>query len=230
MWCCILLAFSIPSLYNGNFTLSGVGSEFSKIQVNTPIGVFHVSRFPLDTHLLAYLDGYRRVTEITYVNDVVGVTSLRISDEVKSPLGLCIVLNKILRGKYLPAEVEGWYYIPDSGNKFGVSTDMLRIMESDELTAMCEYYRLNTLLDASELSEELLTSTIESDNSAIVLMHGYYPLLVYQKVGSHFYAYDPIRRTDKAFLEKDLSGAYIYRYGLLTYYGGEVVKCLDTLG
>lgn len=230
VWCCTLLFLFIPKLYNGNFTPVIEDHDFKFIQFNTPVGAFHVSRFPFDTQLLSYLDGYDRLVEVTYVNDVIGIAHLRTTCEVKSPIGFCIVVNKILRGKYIPYEVAEQYSIPNHRNgKYGVSTDMLRILEVNELTAMCEYYRQSTLLEYTELSEEVLAELIEKDNSAIVLMHNYYPLLVYQKTGSNFYAYDPIRRSDKAYLVKNSEGDYVYKYGLLTFAGGEVVKCLDTL-
>lgn len=230
MWCCTLLLFSIPKLYNGNFAFTTQTPEFAFIQLNTPVGVFHVSRFPFDTQLLAYLDGYNRLIDITYVNDVVGIAYLRMTCEIKSPLGFCIVVNKILRGKFIPFEVDEQYCVLSGRRgKYGLSTDMLRVLKIEELTALCEYYRKNTLLEHMELNEESLTEIVEKDNSAIVLMHNYYPLLVYQKTGSDFYAYDPIRRTDKALLQKNLEVGYVYRYGLLTYVGGEVVRCLDTL-
>jgi hypothetical protein len=226
-----MILFAIPKLYNGGFTVDDSNLSRQFTQVNTPFGIYHVKRFPMDAAVLSYIDGYNRFVDITYVDEVIGLSMLKIPEDIEIPLGFGIVVNKILRGKYLPPSVEDEYSTPATvAQDSGISMDTLRVLSTEELTAISAYYLATTETETEKATEESITTTLGEDLSVLLLFNNYYPLIVYQKSGDNFFAFDPVLNTDKAFLQKLADGSYTYKVGLLTYTGGDIVRCLDTLG
>lgn len=225
LWSWALLLVLLPQQFSKTQKLPTAVPKASNIQVDTFLGTWLVERFPLDYLVLPYIDGYGKLIDITYTEYGRGIGLLEPVVPIKSPYGFCIVLDKLRRGKFLPATVTGWY---DKASKYNqpLKTDMLKLFDEIELTALCEYWKQETQLRAELATVGALQHRIKEFNGAILLLHGYYPIYLYDYDSSCFYAYDPLTKEDVANVVIEKDNTLVYRNGFLTYIGGEMI-CSD---